>query len=50
MYQLPKERSVDLINMGTRGKTGLERVFMGSFAQNVIGSAPCPVLVVPFMV
>ena len=37
------------IAMGTRGRTGLDRVFMGSVAQNVVGSAPCPVLVVPSM-
>ena len=47
IVQEAKERSVDLITMGTQGRTGLERVFMGSVAQSVIGNAPCPVLVVP---
>jgi nucleotide-binding universal stress UspA family protein len=42
-----KERNVDLIIMGTRGMTGLKRVFLGSVAQKVIGYAPCPVMVVP---
>ena len=42
-----KERNVDLIVMGTRGMTGLKRVFLGSVAQKVIGYAPCPVMVVP---
>ena len=42
-----KEKNVDLIVMGTRGKTGLKRVFLGSVAQKVIGYAPCPVMVVP---
>lgn len=42
-----KKREVDLIIMGTRGKTGLKRVFLGSVAQKVIGYAPCPVMVVP---
>jgi nucleotide-binding universal stress UspA family protein len=47
IVQEASKRSVDLITMGTHGRTGLERVFMGSVAQNVIGSSPCPVLVVP---
>ena len=42
-----KNRSVDLIIMGTRGTTGLKRIFLGSVAQKVIGYAPCPVMVVP---
>ncbi len=42
-----KERAIDLIVMGTHGRTGIKRVLMGSVAQNVIGHAPCPVLVVP---
>jgi len=42
-----KKMNVDLIIMGTRGMTGLKRVFLGSVAQKVIGYAPCPVMVVP---
>jgi len=42
-----KKKNVDLIVMGTRGRTGLKRVFLGSVAQKVIGYAPCPVMVVP---
>ena len=42
-----KERAIDLIVMGTHGRTGVKRILMGSVAQNVIGHAPCPVLVVP---
>ena len=42
-----KERGIDLIVMGTHGRTGIKRLLMGSVAQNVIGHAPCPVLVVP---
>ena len=50
IVQEAKDRSVDLITMGTHGRTGIERVIMGSVAQNVIGASPCPVLVVPAMV
>jgi universal stress protein A len=40
-----KERA-DVIVIGTHGRTGLERVFVGSVAARIIGSAPCPVLTV----
>ena len=42
-----KKRDIDLIVMGTHGRTGLKRLFLGSVAQKVIGYAPCAVLVVP---
>ena len=42
-----KDKGIDLIVMGTHGRTGSKRVLLGSVAQNVIGHAPCPVLVVP---
>lgn len=38
---------VDLIIMGTRGRTGLSRLLVGSLASRVITRAHCPVLVVP---
>ena len=34
------------IVMGTHGRTGLTRLFMGSVAERVVGTAPCPVLTV----
>ena len=36
----------DLIVLGSRGRTGLTKVLMGSVAERVIGHAACPVLVV----
>jgi hypothetical protein len=47
IIQEAKEKDIDLIVMGTHGKTGLKGMLIGSVAQKVIGSAPCPVLVVP---
>ena len=37
---------VDLIIMGTHGRTGLPHVLLGSVAERVVRLAPCPVLVV----
>ncbi len=36
---------VDLIVMGTHGRTGLEHFFLGSVAEKVVRLAPCPVMV-----
>jgi hypothetical protein len=47
IVQEAKDKGIDLICMGTHGRSGLKRMLMGSVAQNVIGHAPCPVLVVP---
>ena len=35
----------DLVVMGTHGKTGLERVILGSVAEMVVRTCPVPVLV-----
>ena len=47
IVQTAKDKSIDLIVMGTQGRSGIKRILLGSVAQNVIGHAPCPVLVVP---
>lgn len=41
-----KEENIDLVVMGTSGKHGLDRFLLGSVTENVVRSAPCPVLVV----
>jgi nucleotide-binding universal stress UspA family protein len=40
-----RDKSVDLIVMGTHGRTGLTHVLMGSVAEKVVRLASCPVLV-----
>jgi nucleotide-binding universal stress UspA family protein len=40
------ESGTDLVVMGTHGRTGLERLLMGSVAEKVMRDAPCSVLVV----
>jgi universal stress protein A len=39
-------RSADMIVMGTRGLTGLKHFALGSVADKVVRTAPCPVLTV----
>ena len=41
-----KSKRADLIVMGTHGRTGLSRFFMGSVAERVIPLAHCPVLMI----
>jgi universal stress protein A len=40
-----KARQVDLIIMGTHGRTGLSHVLLGSVAEKVVRLAPSPVLI-----
>jgi nucleotide-binding universal stress UspA family protein len=41
-----RERNVDLIVMGTHGRTGLKHALLGSVAEKVVRKAPCAVLTV----
>ncbi len=41
-----RDAGIDLVVMGTHGRTGLERLLMGSVAEKVLRDAPCSVLVV----
>lgn len=41
-----KDRNIDLVVMGTHGRTGLGRILMGSVAEAVVRKAPCPVLTI----
>jgi nucleotide-binding universal stress UspA family protein len=46
IIKLAQDKDIDLIVMGSHGRTGLKRLLMGSVTERVIGKAPCPVLVV----
>lgn len=41
-----RSRRAGVIVIGTHGRTGLARLFMGSVAEGVVGGAACPVLTV----
>ena len=44
--RVAEELGVDVIVVGSHGRTGLERLFLGSVSEHVVRHAPCPVLVV----
>jgi universal stress protein A len=46
IIETAKMQQVDLIVMGTHGRTGLQHMLLGSVAEKVVRLAPCPVLVV----
>jgi nucleotide-binding universal stress UspA family protein len=41
-----RDEAVDLIVLGTHGRSGLAHLFLGSVAERVVRTAPCPVLTV----
>ena len=44
ILEVARERGSDLIVMGTRGRTGVAHLVLGSVAEKVVRLAPCPVL------
>lgn len=46
ILELVHEKGIDLIVMGTHGRKGISRLAMGSLAEKVVRTAPCPVLTV----
>jgi nucleotide-binding universal stress UspA family protein len=46
MSNLIEQKEIDLIVLGTRGRTGLGKVILGSIAEQILRQSPCPVLTV----
>jgi nucleotide-binding universal stress UspA family protein len=44
--QAARSRKADLVVIGTHGRTGFAKLFLGSVASRVLAVAPCPVLTV----
>ncbi len=47
IVRMAKELGVELIVMGTHGRTGLPHLFLGSVAERVVRTSDVPVLTVP---
>ncbi len=45
--RIAREEDLDLLVLGTHGRTGVRHVALGSVAEETLRIAPCPVLVVP---
>lgn len=46
IVEYAKQNEIDLIVMGTHGRSGLSHLLIGSVAERVVRYAPCPVLTV----
>ncbi len=46
IIDVAKAREVDVIVMSTHGRTGLQRLSLGSVTEKVLRTSPCPVLAV----
>ncbi|MGC2575345.1 MAG: universal stress protein [Candidatus Nitrosopolaris sp.] len=46
MKKYTKKNNIDVILIGTTGMSAAEEVFLGSFANNVIHHAHCPVFTI----
>lgn len=46
IIRVAHDGNFDLIVMGTHGRSGVDRVLIGSVAERVVRRAPCPVLTV----
>ena len=47
ILKFAKQEKVDLLVMGTHGRTGIEHVFFGSVAEKVLRHSPFPVFIIP---
>jgi nucleotide-binding universal stress UspA family protein len=41
-----KEENIDLVVMGTHGRSGIEHILIGSVAEKILRKSPCPVLII----
>lgn len=48
IVEVARERAVDMIVLGTHGRSGLERLLKGSVAEAVLAHAPCGVFIFPY--
>jgi len=46
IVEYAKKQNIDLIVIGTHGRGGIARLILGSVAERIVRTAPCPVLTV----
>jgi universal stress protein A len=46
IVEVAADEKLDLIVMATHGRTGFSHLFLGSVAEKVVRTAPCPVLTI----
>ena len=46
LSRLIREKQIDLVVVGTRGRTGVLKALLGSVAEDIFRRAPCPVLTI----
>jgi nucleotide-binding universal stress UspA family protein len=46
ILEYAEEKNIDLIVVGTRGRSGFKRLLLGSIASSVVSYALCPVMIV----
>jgi nucleotide-binding universal stress UspA family protein len=46
IVEYAREEGIDLIVVGTHGRTGVQHMLIGSVAEKVVRKSPCPVLTV----
>ena len=46
ILEYAEEKNIDLIVVGTRGRSGFKKLLLGSIASSVVTYAHCPVMVV----
>jgi nucleotide-binding universal stress UspA family protein len=47
ILEFAQKEKIDLVVIGTKGRTGMEHLFLGSVAEKVIRRSPIPVFVIP---
>ena len=47
ILEFVQKEKIDILVIGTHGRTGIEHVFLGSVAEKVIRRSPIPVFVIP---
>ena len=47
ILKFAQKEKIDIIVIGTHGRTGIEHVFLGSVAEKIIRRSPIPVFIIP---